>query len=90
MSSKSQLDLDHELKNPFFLLFKIPFPIIFNVFDDLKRIKGGGQNIFFLTVLFLSFFVRRGSMCHFPVFRKKCHFHQIKFMFENTATRMEL
>ena len=60
MSSKSQMDLDHELKNPFFLLFKIPFPIIFNVFDDLKGIEGGGQNIFFLTVLFWSFFCQEG------------------------------
>ena len=62
------MDLDHELKNPFFLLFKIPFPINFHVFDDLNGIKGGGQNIFFLTVLFWSFFVRRESICHFPAY----------------------
>ena len=62
MSSKSQMDLDHKLKNPFLLLFKISFPIIFNVFDDLKGIEGGGQNIFFLTVLFWSF-LSGGNQC---------------------------
>ena len=66
-----------------------PFQIFFNVLDDLKGIEGGGD-IFFFTVLFWSVSVRRESMCHFPAFRKQCNFYQIQFMFENSATRMEL
>ena len=56
------MDLEHELKNPFFLLFKIPFPIIFNVFDDLKEMEGegGGAKYIFLDCPVLELFGQVG------------------------------
>ena len=59
-----------------------------NVHDDIEEGLGGFS--IFLDCSVLELFGQEGINMPLSTFRKTCNFYHIQFMFENSATRMEL